>query len=98
MKKFLLLLFLVPAFVNGQVKKQKSKRVTKTTTTKSVVVTEKKVPTNNIKAVDGFLITGNIEGLADGTVLKMLNGNSGVEEATATVQKGTFSFTGKSPS
>jgi len=95
MKKFLLLVFLVPAFVNGQVKKQKSKTVTKTATTKSVSVTEKKVLTNNIKAVDGFLMTGNIEGLADGTVLKMLNGNSGVEEATATVQKGKFNFTGK---
>ncbi len=88
MKKYFLLVFLVPVFVSGQVKKQKSKKVAKTVTTKTVAVADK-------KASDGYLINGYIEGLADGTVLKMLNGNSGVEEATATLQKGKFSFAGK---
>ena len=98
MKKYFLLIFLAPAFVNGQVKKQKSKTVTKTTTSKSVAVSDIKTASTEIKAADGYLIKGFIDGIADGTILKMLNGNSGAEEATTTVQKGKFSFSGKTTS
>jgi peroxiredoxin len=91
MKRFLFLLLIVPVFANAQIKKAKSKNPVK--------VVEKKAPTAKTsvvtKVVDGFLITANVSGVADGTTIKMLNGSSGAEEQTTTVQKGKFSITGK---
>ena len=95
MKKYFFLFFFTPAVLNAQVKNKKS------ISTKKTVATQKTTPQKSIKqpkAADGFLINGNIDGLADGTVLKLLNGNSGVEESSTTVQKGKFVFTGKAPS
>jgi peroxiredoxin len=98
MKKYFFLVFIVPVLASAQVKKQKSKSGTQIITTKKVAVNNNEPVKNDIKAADGFLIKGNIEGLADGTILKMLNGNTGAEEATTTLQKGKFSFAGKTVS
>ncbi len=95
MKKYFLLIFLVPALVNGQVKKQKSKTVTKNVSQKAPVLKDNSTA---LKPADGYLIKGFIENMEDGIILKMLNGNSGAEEATTTIQKGKFSFTGKTVS
>jgi peroxiredoxin len=91
MKRFLFLMLIVPVFVNAQVKKVKSKSPVKVVTKKNATA---KIPTLT-KVVDGFLITANVAGVVDGTTVKMLNGSSGAEEQTTTVQKGMFSFTGK---
>ena len=93
MKKYFFLFLFAPAILNAQVKNKKTISSKKTVVKKTKELDKTAKPA---KAVDGFLINGNIEGLADGTVLKLLNGNSGVEEANTTVQKGKFSFTGKS--
>ena len=95
MKKYFFLFLFAPAILNAQVKNKKTVSTIKTVTTKTSA--PQKI-TTQVKAADGFLINGNIEGLADGTVLKLLNGNSGVEESNSTVQKGKFTFTGKSAS
>jgi thiol-disulfide isomerase/thioredoxin len=91
MKRFLFLVLIVPMFANAQAKKAKSKTSTKIVAKKAATV---KTPTLT-KIVDGFLITANVTGLADGSTIKMLNGSSGAEEQSTTVQKGKFSFTGK---
>ena len=89
-------MFLIaPAVLNAQVKNKKSVVTKKTVSTKTSIIAKTPKP---VKAVDGFLINGNIEGITDGTVLKLLNGNTGVEESTATTQKGKFVFTGKAAS
>jgi thiol-disulfide isomerase/thioredoxin len=87
MKRFLFLILLVPAFANAQIKKTIVK-----TPAKKVVA---KKASSAVKSVDGFKINATVAGLADGTIIKMLNGSSGAEEQTTTVQKGKFSFTGK---
>jgi thiol-disulfide isomerase/thioredoxin len=91
MKRFLFLLLIIPVFANAQAKKAKSKTPVKViaknaATAKTTILT---------KVADGFLITANVIGLADGTTIKMLNGSSGAEEQSTTVQKGKFSFAGK---
>jgi peroxiredoxin len=91
MKRFLFLMLVVPVFANAQAKKVKAKTPAKAVAKKAATV---KTPTLT-KIVDGFLITANVTGLADGSTIKMLNGSSGAEEQTTTVQKGKFSFTGK---
>lgn len=95
MKKFFFLFLIAPAILNAQVKNKKSVVTKKTVSIKTPIVVKAPKP---IKTVDGFLINGNIEGITDGTVLKLLNGNTGVEESTATTQKGKFVFTGKTAS
>ena len=92
MKKFFFLFFFTPAILTAQVAKKKSVATKKTVVTKPAVTA--KTPTL-VKAVDGFLINGTTEGLADGTILKLLNGNTGAEEGSATIQKGKFAFAGK---
>jgi thiol-disulfide isomerase/thioredoxin len=91
MKRFLFLMLIVPAFANAQVKKVKAKTPAKTVSKKTVLTKTTAIS----KVADGFLINANVAGLADGTTIKMLNGSSGAEEQTTTVQKGKFSFTGK---
>jgi thiol-disulfide isomerase/thioredoxin len=91
MKRFLFLMLILPVFANAQAKKITSKAAVKTVA-KTTSAAKKQAIT---KVVDGFLITANVAGVADGTTIKMLNGSSGAEEQTTTVQKGKFSFTGK---
>ncbi len=92
MKKYLLLILLVPAFALAQVKKGATKPNTKT-------AIKKVKPVKAVSAVaDGFVINGNIVGLADGTTLKLLNGSTGAEELTTTTKKGKFTFEGKTTS
>ncbi len=95
MKKFFFLFLITPTILNAQVANKKSV-VTKQKKEAKISTTAQ--ATKQVKAVDGYLINGNIEGIADGTVLKLLNGNTGVEEASAATQKGNFVFTGKAPS
>ena len=95
MKKFFFLFLIAPAILNAQVKNKKSVVTKKTVGSKTTIIAKAPKP---VKAVDGFFINGNIEGLADGTILKLLNGNTGVEESTVTTQKGRFVFTGKTAS
>ncbi|MFN0081497.1 MAG: DUF4369 domain-containing protein, partial [Ferruginibacter sp.] len=91
MKPIAIILLLAPAFLNAQTTGKKNAPIKK-----SVVKTIEAVPASAAsKAVDGYLINGYVEGTADGTVLKLLNGNTGVEEAASTIQKGKFSFSGK---
>ncbi len=87
MKKYLLLIVLVPVFAIAQVKKGKAKPVSKTAVKKTAL------PTNAVEG--GFSINGNIVGLPDGSLLKLLNGSSGAEEQTTTTKKGKFYFSGK---
>ncbi len=89
MKRFLLLVLIVPAFANAQVKKIKSKTPAKTIAKKVAN------PKTTVKITDGFVINANVAGVADGTTIKMLNGSTGAEEQSSTVKKGKFSFTGK---
>ncbi|MEJ7610336.1 MAG: TlpA disulfide reductase family protein [Ferruginibacter sp.] len=92
MKKYLFLITLFPVFALAQVKKAK----TKTTSSKTATTKANKTTSVTIsKPADGFLIDGTVTGADDGTVLKMLNGNTGAPEQSATVQKGRFQFTGK---
>ena len=92
MKKFLLPLLLFPAFTMAQVKTKKSK-----STVKKTVVTKSTASSTQTKPADGYLITGNIAGAENGMIVKMLNGNTGAPEQTATVQNGIFTFTGTVP-
>jgi peroxiredoxin len=89
MKRFFLVLIILPVFVQAQLKK--TKPVTKKTVATKVVTTK----TTATKPAGGFAISATIEGLADGTIIKMLNGSSGAEEQTTTAKTGKFSFTGK---
>ncbi len=91
MKRFLFIVLFTPVFTNAQVKKSKYKVPAKTVVRKTAV---SKSPTIT-KVEDGFLITASVAGVADGSTIKMLNGSSGAEEQTTTVQKGKFSFSGK---
>jgi thiol-disulfide isomerase/thioredoxin len=91
MKRILFVILIVPVFANAQAKKIKPKTPVKTVVKNAAVVKTQPIT----KVADGFLITANVAGVADGTIIKMLNGSSGAEEQSTTVQKGKFSFTGK---
>lgn len=60
-------------------------------------------PGNTVKTASaqstttGYTITGSISGLADNTVINLLNPNSGAVEATAKVSNGKFVMTGTVP-
>jgi thiol-disulfide isomerase/thioredoxin len=91
MKHIALLFLLAPVFLNAQTAGKKIAPIKK-----SAAKTIEAAPSAAVaNPVDGYLINGYVEGAADGTVLKMLNGNTGVEEASSTIQKGKFSFLGK---
>lgn len=89
MKKGFFVLFLFPGLVFAQ--KVKKVATKKTTVSKAVTKNEKAVT----KPADGFIINGNITGLADGTSIQLLNGSTGSPEGNTTVQKGKFTLTGK---
>ena len=79
----------MPAFLHAQVTNKKTE-----STKKTIAVNE---PLKQVKATDSFLINGNIEGLGDGVVLKLLNGSTGVEEQSSILRNGKFTFSGKLP-
>ncbi|MFC4261732.1 thioredoxin-like domain-containing protein [Ferruginibacter yonginensis] len=95
MKQFLLLVFISPLLATAQVKR------TTSPSSKNNVVNPKRTVVNKTKTAikgsvdDGFSISGTIDGLTDGTPIKLLNGNNGAEEQTAIYKNGTFSFKGK---
>jgi peroxiredoxin len=83
MKKYFLFIALLPLISIAQVK---SKTAVKSKTVKTKV---------NIAKPDGFQVNGNITGYPDGTVVDLLNGNTGVPETSGKVEKGKFILSGK---
>ncbi len=83
MKTIVTILLICPIFCFAQVKKIKSK--TKKTTQKVVISSPSK---------NGFNIDCTIAGLADNTIIKLMNGNSGTEEQSTTIKGGKCKFTG----
>jgi peroxiredoxin len=79
MKKFLLLALFMPVLVFGQSK-------TKTTVKKTNPVSKTK---------DSYTVTGLTTGFPDGTVVDLMNGNSGQPEGSTSVNGGKFTFAGK---
>jgi peroxiredoxin len=45
--------------------------------------------------LDGFTIDGNITGLADGTIVDLMNNQTGAQEAETTIKDGKFEIKGK---
>jgi peroxiredoxin len=85
MKRIFLLMVLLPALAFAQTK-PKAKAKPKT---KAAVVTAPTAP------VDGFVINGEVKGLADGTTVSLLNGQTGAPEAETIIKKEKFMFQGK---
>jgi peroxiredoxin len=87
MKRIFLLMLLIPALAFTQTKtKVKPKPKTKV---KATVVT---VPA---ALAEGFIINGEVKGLADGTNVSLLNGQTGAPEAETTIKKEKFILRGK---
>ena len=85
MNRIFLLIFLLPAFVFAQ----------KQTKPKAKVSAKTKTTVKSASSNDGFVINGEIKGLADGTTVALLNGQTGAPEAETTISKEKFSFKGK---
>ncbi len=87
--KRILLLLLLPGFVAAQskpkapIKTNKSKTATKPKAVVAPVVT------------DGYLIKGEVTGLADGTSVAIINPQTGATEAETTINKEKFELKGK---
>lgn len=88
MKKIVILFILAPLFSIAQ-----KKQVSKTRIAKKTTVTKPTV-SPAIKT-DGFLINGNVSGVADGTTVELLNANNGAPETSAKVTNGKFTLSGK---
>ena len=88
MRKYLLLACFAPLFATAQVKKTK---VPVTVKKASVVKTKTGA---DLKPVNGYRIQGTLTGADDGTVIQMINMNTGAQEHAAQVEKGKFIFTG----
>ena len=87
MKRILIAVFMLPLFAMAQTKpKAKAKLPVKTTTAARPAATT---------PGEGFVITGEIKGLEDGTPVSLLNGQSGAVEAETTVSKEKFTLKGK---
>jgi len=84
MKSFFVLLFILPVMAIAQVK-QKPKPKPKPNATETVVA----------RAMDEYIINGEITGYPDGTRVSLLNGQTGAPENETTLQKNKFSFKGK---
>ncbi len=80
MKKYFLLIALLPFCAFAQVKQ-------KTATDKKTVATS--------KSAEGYQIAGTVSGYPDGTVVDLLNGNNGNPELSTKILNGKFSLTGK---
>jgi peroxiredoxin len=50
-----------------------------------------------VKPADGFLISGNVKGFPDGTIVSVLNPQTNVAEGSATIAQNKFVITGKMP-
>ncbi len=82
MRRVFLLCLLVPVLSVAQVKpKPKPKPAAKTIT--------------QAKPVDGFVVSGDVQGFPEGTKVELLNGRTGETELTSTVKANKFLFRGK---
>jgi hypothetical protein len=82
MRRIFLLCLLVPVLSVAQVKpKPKPKPAAKTIT--------------QAKPVDGFVVSGDVQGFPEGTKVELLNGRTGETELTSTVKANKFVFRGK---
>lgn len=81
MKKIFLVAFLFPLGVFAQNKPKPSAKTANTVA--------------ETKPMDGYIINGTIKGLADGTNVSLLNGQTGAPEAETTILKNSFVFKGK---
>jgi peroxiredoxin len=87
MKRFLLILMITPVLAYTQAKKVK--QTAKVTAKKSTI---------SSPSANGFVIDCSISGLADNTVIKLMNGNSGAEEQSTTIKGNKCKFTGNTAS
>ncbi len=82
MRRIFLLFLLIPVLSVAQVKpKPKPKPAAKTIT--------------QAKPVDGFVVSGDVQGFPEGTKVELLNGRTGETELTSTVKANKFLFRGK---
>ena len=82
MRRIFLLFLLIPVLSVAQVKpKPKPKTAAKTIT--------------QAKPVDGFVVSGDVQGFPEGTKVELLNGRTGETELTSTVKANKFLFRGK---
>ena len=82
MRRIFLLFLLIPVLSVAQVKpKPKPKPAAKTIT--------------QAKPVDGFVVSGDVQGFSEGTKVELLNGRTGETELTSTVKANKFLFRGK---
>lgn len=87
MKGLFWVLILLPAFIVAQTKpKSKVKAKAKPKTAVAVPV---------VKPADGYVINGEIKGMANGTPVALLNAQTGIAEAETTVNNEKFVFKGK---
>ena len=86
MKKLFFLLACSPLLLMAQ-----KKSPSKTKTKKVVTTVATTIPKNT------FLITGTLEGIADGTVINLLNGGTGTPEQSFPLKNKRFSFAGSLP-
>lgn len=93
MKFLLAILIAFPIIANAQVKKTKP-----TVKAKTKVITNTTKPQSVKHTPDvagGYTINVQIEGAAEGALVKILNGNTGAEEGTAILKQSKCSFKGK---
>ena len=88
MKKYLLIILLLPVSVVGQQTKVPAKK-------SGVVVKKEAADKKEAKPVDGFQVTGNVSGYPDGTPVSLHNGNTGALEFSGQVNSNTFTLSGK---
>lgn len=81
MKKYLFFIALLPMGLAAQVKQKQQKN--------------NKEQQSAPVAADSYTVTGEMTGYADGTVVDLMNANSGMPEATTTISNGKFVLTGK---
>ncbi len=98
MKRFLLLVLLMPVFAIAQTKiNPKSKAQPKITTNPVVInqsnpAVQAKIASNTF---DGYIINGDVKGFPDGTPVSLLNGQTGAPESETTIVANKFQFKGK---
>lgn len=98
MKRFLLLVFLMPVFAIAQTKMNPKSKVKQKITSNPVVINQSnpavqaKIANNT---VDGYIINGDVKGFPDGTPVSLLNGQTGAPELETTITANKFQFKGK---
>lgn len=88
MKRIILLFLLLPSLIFAQSSKNTKAKVSSTTTQKET--TAKSNTETNV-----FTINGTVTGFPEGTVVDLLNGQTGAVESTTTLRDNKYSFTGK---